>query len=104
MNMLYGKQRKALKIIYKNYKNDKLISKTELSKKLKLDYQEITQLCKELHDNGFIDYVGLDYNPKLAPKGIDYFSTESGEWLSNNIISILAIIISLVALCVSIFK
>lgn len=97
MNMLYGKQRKMIKFIYKNYKQDKLVTKNELSKFLNLSYKETSQICKELYDKGFITYVGLDYNPKLSSKGIDYFSFENGEWLSKNIISILALIISILA-------
>lgn len=75
-----------------------------MSKNLNIKQQEINDLCKKLYDNGFICYVGLNYNPKLTPKGFDYFSTEAGEWLSNNIIAILALVISLIALTVSIFK
>ena len=97
MDMLYGNQRKFLKIVYKNYKSNKLVTKTELSKILKLDYKQVGQICKHLYDCDYISYVGLDYNPKITSKGIDYFSAESEEWVSKNLIAILALAISILA-------
>lgn len=97
MNTLYGNQRKLIKTIYKNYKKDNLLTKAELSEILNVNQKEIEQLCKKLYDDKFIDFVGLDFKPKLTPKGIDYFSFEYGEWLSKNIIPILALIISILS-------
>ncbi len=104
MDLLYGNQRKALKLIYRSYKKDAKLTKVMLSKFLKLNFQETTKICNELRNKNLISLVGLNYDPKITINGIDYFSTEIGEWLKNNIIAILALIISLISLIVSIFK
>ncbi len=77
LDTVYGKQHKVLKIIYKRYKKDLLITKSELSKITHIPYKEIGLICDELKNSGFISYVGIDFNPELTAKGIDYFSRET---------------------------
>lgn len=77
MELLYGNQRKALKFIYKAYKRKSTTTKVKLSKVLNLNFQETTQVCKELKDKGFISLVGLNFEPQITPNGIEYFSIET---------------------------
>ena len=79
MDLLYGKQRKALKLIYKSYKQKTSITKVKLSKFLNLNFQETTQICKELKNKGFISFVGINYDPKITSNGIEYFSAETAN-------------------------
>ena len=74
---MYGNQRKALKFIYKAYKRKSTTTKVKLSKVLNLNFQETTQVCKELKDKGFISLVGLNFEPQITPNGIEYFSIET---------------------------
>ena len=76
MDLLYGNQRKALKLIYKSYKQKTSITKVKLSKFLNLNFQETTQICKELKNKGFISFVGINYDPKITSNGIEYFFTK----------------------------
>lgn len=97
MNLLYGNQRKALKFLYKNYKEDTSVTKVILSKHLNLNYQETSQICKELHDKGFITFIGINYNPKINPKGIEYFSFETTSVLGIVFKSVICpVIVSLI--------
>lgn len=66
MNLLYGNQRKALKLIYKFYKQKTSITKVKLSKLLNLNFQETSQICQELKNKGFISFVGANYDPKIT--------------------------------------
>ena len=77
MDTVYGKQHKVLKIIYKKYKKNLLVTKSELSRITHMPYKEIDIICNELKRNGFISYIGIDFNPELTAKGIDYFSRET---------------------------
>lgn len=77
MELLYGNQRKALKFIYKAYKRKSTTTKVKLSKVLNLNFQETTQVCKELKNKGFISLVGLNFEPQITPNGIEYFSIET---------------------------
>lgn len=77
MDLLYGNQRKALKFLYKSYKKNIQVSKVRLSEHLKLDYQQTSQICKELHNNNLVSFVGLNYDPKITSNGIEYFSWET---------------------------
>ncbi len=79
MDLLHGNQRKMLKILYKSNKKNVSLTKVKLSKFLNLNYQETTQICKELHDKGFISYVGINYDPKITSAGIEYFSAETAN-------------------------
>lgn len=73
---LYGNERKILSVVFKYYKKNSLISKNELTQKLKLDKKDISLLCQSLCKKGYLTSVGTDYNPKITAKGIDYFSAE----------------------------
>lgn len=77
MELLYGKQRKALKIIYKSYKKNHTITKVMLSKSIKLNFKETTQICNKLHSKNLISLVGINYDPKITCNGIEYFSLET---------------------------
>ena len=77
MELLYGNQRKALKFIYKAYTRKSTTTKVKLSKVLNLNFQETTQVCKELKNKGFISLVGLNFEPQITPNGIEYFSIET---------------------------
>lgn len=79
MTLLYGKQRKVFKIIYKNYRYNKCkyISKIDICKISKLHIEEVKLICQELHQNGFLSYVGNDFKVIPTAKGIDYFSAET---------------------------
>ena len=77
MELLYGNQRKALKFIYKAYKRKSTTTKVKLSRVLNLNFQETTQVCKELKNKGFISLVGLNFEPQITPNGIEYFSIET---------------------------
>lgn len=77
MELLYGNQRKALKFIYKAYKRKSTTTKVKLSKVLNLNFQETTQVCKELKNKGFISLVGLNFEPQITLNGIEYFSIET---------------------------
>jgi len=77
MELLYGNQRKALKFIYKAYKHKLTTTKVKLSKFLNLNFQETTQVCQELKSKGFISLVGVNFEPKITPNGIEYFSIET---------------------------
>lgn len=46
MELLYGNQRKALKFIYKAYKQKSTTTKVKLSKFLNLNFQETSQVCQ----------------------------------------------------------
>lgn len=83
MNFLYGKQRKIMKIIYKNYKYNKCkyISKSDICKISKLPISEVKLICSELHQNGFLSYVGSDYSVIVTAKGLDYFCSETATSL-----------------------
>ena len=77
MDLLYGNQRKALKLIYRSYKKDTKLTKVMLSKFLKLNFQETTKICNELRNKNLISLVGLNYDPKITSNGIEYFSLET---------------------------
>ena len=93
MDLLYGNQRKMLKILYKNYKKNIPVTKVKLSKFLNLNYQETTQLCKDLYDKGFIVYIGLNHDPKINLKGIEYFSAETASSMETILKSIICPVI-----------
>lgn len=79
MDLLHGNQRKALKFLNKNYRKGTRVTKVILSKHLNLNYQETTQICKSLHDKGFVTFVGMNYDPKISSNGIEYFSVETAN-------------------------
>ena len=93
MELLYGNQRKALKLIYKAYKNKSTITKVKLSKFLNLNFQETTQVCQELKNKGFISFVGMNFDPKITPNGTEYFSIETRISLETILKSIVCPII-----------
>ena len=64
MELLYGNQRKALKFIYKAYKQKSTTTKVKLSKLLNLNFQETSQVCQELKNKGLAWSV-LILIPKL---------------------------------------
>ena len=106
MELLYGNQRKALKFIYKAYKRKSTTTKVKLSKVLNLNFQETTQVCKELKDKGFISLVGLNFEPQITPNGIEYFSIEtrfSLETVLNSIVCpiIVSVVTTLITLLLS---
>lgn len=76
MNLLYGNQRKSLKFIYDCNKENKHITKVILSKFIQCNFQQTSQICKDLQSMGFITLVGVNYDPKITYKGIEYFSIE----------------------------
>jgi len=97
MDLLHGNQRKALKILYKNHKRNVSLTKVKLSKFLNLNFQETSQICKELHNKGFITYVGINYDPKISSNGIEYFSAETASSIEVILKSVVCpIIVSLV--------
>lgn len=93
MDLLYGNQRKMLKILYNSYKKDILLTKVKLSKYLNLNYQETSLICKELHNKGFITYIGRNYDPKITPNGIEYFSAETAISLETILKSVVCPVI-----------
>lgn len=93
MELLYGNQRKALKLIYKAYKNKSTITKVKLSKFLNLNFQETTQVCQELKNKCFISFVGMNFDPKITPNGMEYFSIETRISLETILKSIVCPII-----------
>lgn len=97
MELLYGNQRKILKFLYKIHKQNKSTTIKKLEDKFRLANHQVFNLCNNLHKLGYIRYVSLDYNPVITAKGIDYFSAENGDWLSKNIIAILALAVSILA-------
>lgn len=97
MDLLHGNQRKALKILYKCYKKDISLTRVMLSKFLNLNFQETTQICKELHAKGFISYIGINYDPKITSNGIEYFSAETSNSIEIILKSVVCPIIVSVA-------
>lgn len=76
MNLLYGNQRKSLKFIYNCNKENKHVTKVILSKFINCNFQETSQICRDLQSDGFITLVGVNYDPKITYRGIEYFSAE----------------------------
>lgn len=106
MELLYGNQRKALKFIYKAYKQKSTTTKVKLSKFLNLNFQETSQVCQELKNKGFISLVGVNFDPKITPNGIEYFSIEprvSLETVLNSIVCpiIVSVVTTLITLLLS---
>ena len=106
MELLYGNQRKALKFIYKAYKRKSTTTKVKLSKFLNLNFQETSQVCQELKNKGFISLVGVNFDPKITPNGIEYFSIEtrvSLEAVLNSIVCpiIVSVVTTLITLLLS---
>jgi predicted transcriptional regulator len=106
MELLYGNQRKALKFIYKAYKQKSTTTKVKLSKFLNLNFQETSQVCQELKNKGFISLVGVNFDPKITPNGIEYFSIEtrvSLEAVLNSIVCpiIVSVVTTLITLLLS---
>lgn len=104
MDLLYGNQRKALKFIYKAYKYKETTTKVKLSKFLNLNFQETTQICQDLKHKGFINLVGINYDPKITSNGIEYFSIETTISLEIILKSIVCpIIVSVVATLITLW-
>lgn len=106
MELLYGNQRKALKFIYTAYKQKSTTTKVKLSKFLNLNFQETSQVCQELKNKGFISLVGVNFDPKITPNGIEYFSIEtrvSLEAVLNSIVCpiIVSVVTTLITLLLS---
>lgn len=106
MELLYGNQRKALKFIYKAYKQKSTTTKVKISKFLNLNFQETSQVCQELKNKGFISLVGVNFDPKITPNGIEYFSIEtrvSLEAVLNSIVCpiIVSVVTTLITLLLS---
>lgn len=106
MELLYGNQRKALKFIYKAYKQKSTTTKVKLSKFLNLNFQDTSQVCQELKNKGFISLVGVNFDPKITPNGIEYFSIEtrvSLEAVLNSIVCpiIVSVVTTLITLLLS---
>lgn len=106
MELLYGNQRKALKFIYKAYKQKSTTTKVKLSKFLNLNFQDTSQVCQELKNKGFISLIGVNFDPKITPNGIEYFSIEtrvSLETVLNSIVCpiIVSVVTTLITLLLS---
>lgn len=89
--------RKVLKYINKNStKNFSLIRLTYVFPNISKDY--LIEIVNYLRQNKYIKYVGVNGYIKPTNKGKTYFSVACSNWILKNIIAILALIVSIIAL------
>ena len=75
----------------------KNISWTDLCIEFKVSKSEAREIVKSLRETGYISPVNdTCYIPTL--KGKNFFKTFIGQWLLNNLLAIIAIVISIIAL------
>lgn len=75
----------------------KKFTKNDIQKHFNLTTNECRTIINFLKDNGYITYVG-DICYKSSNKGRSFFKTLFIKWLSNNVLAIIAIMISIIAL------
>ena len=94
--------KKILKFLIKN--KDKHFSVAELSKIFsKISKDHIIEIVNNLYKNKYVKYVG-DASIKITNKGETYLKVQQNEWISQNLVSILALVLSFVAIIVSILS
>lgn len=87
---------KILKFLCKNKNNRySIISLCEQFPKISKDH--VVEVVNTLYKNNYIKYV-TDTSIKVTNKGKTYFSVVFLNWISTNIIAILALIVSIIAL------
>ena len=76
LQLLYGNEKRILKLLHKSAKKSVSISQVELSDKLNLTEEEIYDLCQSLYNKKYIYFTGLDSTPNITANGKDYFCAE----------------------------
>lgn len=75
----------------------KKFTQKDIQDHFNLDTRECREIMHLLRDNGYITYIG-DICYKSSSKGKSILKTLFIKWLSNNILAIIAIVISVIAL------
>lgn len=91
-----NKSKKILKYINKNNnKNFSLLRLIQIFPNISKDH--LIEIVHCLYKNDYIKYVGDKGYIKPTNKGKTYFSVARNNWLSKNIIAILALFVSILA-------
>lgn len=99
--------KKVLKLLNKLYAKDEIphttmdIIKHFPQKKQGKIALVLDDVLIELNNLGYLDYICADdtfFNIKISCKGISYVENSLKEWIFRNLIAILALIVSIIAL------